>query len=160
MLAGQTAAHERTGPVINTLVVGDSYVAGNGAAGATYNVSPDDPNTPPAPFEGPTCYRRYLNSSHQAYGSLGSSGWYINRACSGKQTGDVWPEVADLANTPYAAQTDLIIYSAGGNDVNFHDIGFHCILSPTNEVDLVKVVNGKEISSTCYDLLTNLVAQE
>src|SRR5712691_7368564 len=81
--AGGPAAHTRTGPVINALVAGDSYAAGNGSAGSTYNVSPDDPHTPPAPYSGSGCWRKYGNASRLAFDGLHSTGTYINRACSG-----------------------------------------------------------------------------
>jgi hypothetical protein len=150
--AASSAMHTRSGPVINTLVVGDSYTAGNGSGGVTYNVSPDDPSTPPAPYSGPGCWRKYQNASMIGYNSLDSTGFYINRACSGKETTDVLPEVADLAkNSDVSGLVDLIVYSAGGNDVNFGGIAQHCILTPG--LDRSTIVGGKRISLNCYNLL-------
>jgi lysophospholipase L1-like esterase len=147
-----SAAHTRSGKVINTLVVGDSYVAGNGSSGPTYNVSPDDVGTPPAPYSGTGCYRKYQNASMIAYNSLGSAGYYINRACSSKKTGDVLHEVADLNNNDFAPFADLIVYSAGGNDVDFHDIAVHCIIKPGLDFSEISI-GGKGISRNCYNLL-------
>lgn len=153
------SVHTRSGRVINVLVAGDSYAAGNGADGATYNVSPDDPKVPPVPYSGPGCWRKFNNSSMRAYNQLGSTGFYVNRACSGRLTSDVLPEVADLVGTPTAGKVDLIVYSAGGNDVKFSDIASHCILVPGNDAQTVFVngsngaSNGRWISRQCKELL-------
>lgn len=156
--ASGPAAHTRTGPVINTLVVGDSYTAGNGAAGPTYDVSPDDPHTPPAPYSGSGCWRKYNNASMQAYNSLASTGTYINRACSSKRTTDVLPEVADLVGTSTGNAVDLVVYSAGGNDVHFGDIAEHCILAGGGDLSHI-TIGGRSISANCYNLLAALKSQ-
>ncbi len=156
--AGGPAAHTRTGPVINALVAGDSYAAGNGSAGSTYNVSPDDPHTPPAPYSGSGCWRKYGNASRLAFDGLHSTGTYINRACSGRLTSDVLPEVADLAGTSTGNAVDLVVYSAGGNDVHFADIAKHCILA--GGLDLSDItIGGRLISANCYNLLAALKSQ-
>ena len=156
--AAGRAAHTKAGRVINMLVTGDSYAAGNGSAGATYDVSPDDPGTPPAPYSGPGCWRKYDNASMLAYNSLGSTGLYINRACSGMKTTDVLPEVAGLPHTPTGESIDLIVYSAGGNDVHFRDIAIHCIVAPGKDQSRM-YVGGRLISRNCFNLLAAMKRQ-
>jgi hypothetical protein len=146
-------AHTGSGKVIDVLAVGDSYMAGN-AAGLYYNVSPDDPRTPPAPYSGPGCYRSHANASYQAYRVLGSKGRYINRACSGKLTKDVVPEVQDLFGSNLARSIDLITYSAGGNDANFEDIVKHCFIDIYVQGDDPYIApSGDSISRICFDRL-------
>lgn len=150
--------HSGTGKAINMMVVGDSFVAGNGA-GEYYDISPDDPSIPPAEFSGEGCYRSHRNASYLAYRSLGSRGFFINRACSGMETHHVAPidgqsrprELDGIVGTPTAVNTDLIVLSTGGNDVAFGDIARHCILM--GGLDSAVLVGGKRISVDCENLL-------
>lgn len=170
-----TLWHTGTGRSINMLNLGDSYAAGNGASTPSFeSVSPDDPSMPLGEYAGDKCYRSYENAAAQAYGLLGSRGFYINRACSGKLVPDVInkspSEVSGFAGTEMAKRTDLITMTAGGNDLNFVKIVQFCILAPATDVLRIPVTDtlsrwqrnsfelpdGRTISRNCHDFLTKM----
>lgn len=102
----QAATTER---VLNVVQLGDSYSAGNGAGD----------------YYGPKGAFRSYNSWARKYASwLNSRGVNATldvKAFSGTQTPDIVNQADTIANN-----TDLVMFTAGGNDVNFGEIVSSC----------------------------------
>jgi hypothetical protein len=96
----------------NIVQLGDSYSAGNGAG--DYYGDPD-------------AYRSHNNYAELYYDWLatqtGQPVQYVSYAHSGAETGDVLS--TQLPNV--SADTDLVMFTIGGNDLNFHDIVENCL---------------------------------
>ncbi|HTE57551.1 MAG TPA: SGNH/GDSL hydrolase family protein [Verrucomicrobiae bacterium] len=147
-------SHDENGPsaYIDILAVGDSYTAGNNATSdgsdGYYNSdkSPDDPRnislvrqrpttSPSDPDPDRGCYRNHNNYSEVLYRLLGSSGAYVNAACTGDITENITgtngnPPQIDGFTPEQRAEVDLITLSIGGNDLGFASMLVHCYLVP------------------------------
>ncbi len=101
--------------LINAVAIGDSYTAGNGAG--------DYVNT--------TCFRSPHNWANRYVDYLNSTGkadaLLENLACSGAVTSQILEQVKDVP-----ADTNLVMFTAGGNDVGFSDIVTACFSSAAN----------------------------
>lgn len=104
--------------VIDVVLVGDSYSAGNGAG----DYWPND-----------ECRRSSYNWARlyvamlRADGHEVNFGYVDNRACSGALTSDVWDVGQNAGQIDVVDEsTDLVLLTIGGNDVNFDQIVTKC----------------------------------
>jgi hypothetical protein len=135
---------EMSGPVLNSLALGDSFTAGNsampgGADEGYMSKSPDDPRNPQDIRQKNDiphgCFRNINNYIHQfASDFVQSKGATITAAC----TGDTILNVHDFAGGGFEpgqyigfeagdrAKINLITLTIGGNDLHFKDIVQQC----------------------------------
>lgn len=116
VMAGPSLARPTTAPTsepgtrtLSVTLLGDSYSAGNGAGS----------------FYGPSeSYRSWNNWAHNYVNWLSSQGVHTtldNLAHSGFKTPQIISEIKNVSSS-----TDLVMFTAGGNDVHFSDIVAQC----------------------------------
>lgn len=153
--AGPAAAASQGDGLLSTLVMGDSYSAGNGAGDY---------------FGATGCWRSAKNYAREyeriVESRLGQRGFVENAACSGAVTQDFWlgkdgrPPMLDSVNTGY----DVIFLTIGGNDVYFKDIVQHCLFearrkATTCERNLARaesLLNGGEVERNIERVLSGI----
>jgi hypothetical protein len=142
-------SHAENGPsaYVDILAVGDSYTAGNAAtAGGDdddgyFFKSPDDPRADDIIRQKggsvfsltKDCFRNHNNYSETLYRLLGSSGAYINGACSGDKVPDVISANGSSGQlngftTRQQGEVDLITLTIGGNDLGFANVVQQCFI--------------------------------
>ena len=147
-----------TNSSIDIVVIGDSYSAGNGAGN----------------YYGPkNCYRSSDNWGSRYAEKLVAQGYevhYRNQACSGAEIDyekdedplhkDIWNQI------PYIpAGTDLVLMTAGGNDLGFGDVVKQCFITITDHLNhcvenmSIAKANRQYIRSNLYDLFRAIRAQ-
>lgn len=126
MLTGSPPARATagSGTPLHVLLLGDSYIAGNGAS--AFQSDPSD-DLAAVRYYGGSCYRSHLNWESRYAAWLHAQGHpvtLVNRACSGATS-------IDVLNEPLAevsADDDVVILTVGGKDLHFRDIVEQCFV--------------------------------
>jgi hypothetical protein len=145
-------SHKENGPsaYFDIAAFGDSYTAGNaalegGGDDGYFFKSPDDPRANADIRQKDTgifdltkdCFRNHNNYSEELHRLLGSSGAYINGACTGDTTLEVTnPNGNDGQLNGFTEnqrkEVDLVTISIGGNDLAFAPIIEKCFVTGAN----------------------------
>lgn len=118
---------------VMVLSIGDSYIAGTGADNYYPGQGPgyDEPaGVKRVPGSGANCYQSYSSYPWQYVQVMRDRGgaadiWHA--ACHGAWTYDLWDQFWTIP-ADFRAQSDVLLVSAGGNDVGFSSLVAHCLL--------------------------------
>lgn len=120
--------------VIRIISLGDSYIAGNGNGQYLTGQGPGEGGVPGRP--GPiapgygNCYQSQASYPHQIVfnlNDLGDTAELSHQACSGAEVQDLRVQW-DGAPQQFRNTADVVLISAGGNDIGFGEIAAVCLL--------------------------------
>lgn len=118
---------------VRVVSLGDSFIAGNGNGNYYDGQGPDQGDSPdgfPRTSDRGNCYQSYSSYPWQFTQMLNDSGrgadiWH--EACGGATVEDLRPQWNRVPDD-WQDSADIVLISAGGNDLNFDEIARHCIV--------------------------------
>ena len=134
LLVFSSSAGAQQAERLTVVSLGDSYIAGTGTGNYYSGQGPGFPGpTSGVPGPGNNCYQSFSSYPWQYVGMLNENGvpadiWHY--ACHGAETTDLIPQWQQIDRS-IRDDADIVLISAGGNDVGFSNIVPTCFLSPS-----------------------------